>query len=369
MDLTSLLHAASGPWTYAVVALLAALESAAFVGLLVPGETVMLLAGVLASTGRVDLVGMVLAASVGAVAGDQAGYALGRALGPSLREGRLGRRVGYDRWAAAEDLVSRRGGPAVFLGRWIGFLRAVVPAAAGAIGVPRTVFLAWNAVGGVLWATSVVGAGFLAGASWPRVQHALGVGALLGGTAVALVVGLVMWRRRRTEAPLDPWRPGRVAVAVGWGGAVALAVAVGELSDEVADHTGVTGFDPAVLAWVLGHRSPGLTVGAEVIGVVAGDLAMAALGLLVVAVLAHRRRWREARLVAAVTLGAGALVEVLKPVVDRPRPPASVQLAVETNASFPSGHTVLATAVLGVLAALLARRSGSAAVRAVLPSV
>jgi undecaprenyl-diphosphatase len=102
---------------------------------------------------------------------------------------------------------------------------------------------------------------------------------------------------------------------------------------------------------------------------VAADLAMAAVGLLVVAVLAHQRRWREARLVAAVTLGAGALVEVLKAVVDRPRPPVSVQLAVETNASFPSGHTVLATAVLGVLAALLARRSGSPAVRAVLPSV
>jgi membrane-associated phospholipid phosphatase len=101
---------------------------------------------------------------------------------------------------------------------------------------------------------------------------------------------------------------------------------------------------------------------------VAGDVAMAVLGLLVAAVLATRRRWREARVVAEVTLGAGALVEILKIVVHRPRPPLSVQLAVETNASFPSGHTVAATAVLGVLAVLLARRSGAATVRVALPS-
>src|SRR6185312_2781589 len=106
--------------------------------------------------------------------------------------------------------------------------------------------------------------------------------------------------------------------------------------------------------WVVAHRTPGLTAAADVIGVVAGDLAMAALGLLVVAVLAHRRRWREARLVAGVTLGAGLLVEILELVVDRPRPPETVRLAVETNSSFPSGHTVVATAVLGVLAVLLA---------------
>jgi membrane-associated protein len=201
VDLTSLLQGVGGPSAYGLVALLACLESAAFVGLLVPGETVMLVAGVLASFGRVDLVGMVLVASAGAVAGDQIGYAIGRASGPSLRSGRFGRWIGPDRWDAAEDLVARRGGLAVFVARWIGVLRAVVPAAAGAVGVPRPLFLAWNAVGGVLWATTVIGAGFLAGASWPAVQKSLGVGGMIvGGVVSTLVTGVLLWRWRRRAA-------------------------------------------------------------------------------------------------------------------------------------------------------------------------
>ncbi len=201
MNLTALLHGVGGPWVYVVIAAAGFLESAAFVGLVVPGETVMLLGGVLAAAGQADLVGVVLAAVLGAVAGDQAGYTLGRTLGPSLRSGRAGRWIGHERWARAEDLVARRGGPAVFLGRWIGFLRAVVPAAAGAVGVPRTTFLAWNAVGGALWASTVVGAGFLAGASWPTIQAWLGTGALVAGVAASVVVLGVLALRRHRDRP------------------------------------------------------------------------------------------------------------------------------------------------------------------------
>ena len=206
MDLTALLAGVGGPWVYLLIGLFAAAESAAFVGLLVPGETLMLLGGVLAATGQVELVGVVLVAVFGAVTGDQVGYTLGRSLGPSLRSGRAGRWIGHARWAVAEDFVARRGGPAVLLARWIGFLRAVVPAAAGAVGVPRATFLAWNAVGGAVWATTVVGAGFLAGASWPTLQRDLGAAGLVGG-AVVLVGGLVLVVVRRFRPRAGEGRP------------------------------------------------------------------------------------------------------------------------------------------------------------------
>ena len=200
MNLVAVFQVVGGPWVYLVIGLAAFLESAAFVGLLVPGETVVLLGGVAAALGRADLVGVVAVAAVGAVAGDQVGYVLGRAFGPALRRGRLQRRLGERRWARAEELVARRGGPAVFVGRWIGVLRAVVPAAAGAVGVPRTVFAVWNTVGGVSWSVVVVGVGFLAGSAWPAVQHDLGIGAVILTAALAVVGGVALLVHRRRPA-------------------------------------------------------------------------------------------------------------------------------------------------------------------------
>jgi membrane-associated protein len=200
LDLTALLGAVHGPWVYVVVVLAAALESAAFVGLLVPGETVMILAGAVAALGGADVVGVAVAAGAGAIAGDQTGYLLGRTVGDARRE-RWERSPG---WARAEALVARRGGPAVFLARWVGVLRAVVPAVAGAVGMPRRTFSVWNVVGGVSWATTVVLVGFLAGSAGPTVVGWFGtVGTLLMvAAAVALVVARIV--RRRHARPAGP---------------------------------------------------------------------------------------------------------------------------------------------------------------------
>jgi membrane protein DedA with SNARE-associated domain len=203
VDLVAILAGVHGPWVYVVVGVAALLESAAFIGLFVPGETVMLLAGVVAALGGVDLVGVMVVGAVGAVLGDQLGYRLGQTFGAALRRGHLGGRATAEGWVRAEELVARRGGPAVFIARWIGMLRAVVPAAAGAAGLSRRTFTAWNAAGGTLWVVSVVGAGYVAGASWPVLARWLGTGSVvlagvLGGVLAAFLV-VRAWRRRRSR--------------------------------------------------------------------------------------------------------------------------------------------------------------------------
>ena len=160
--LDALLNLAS-PWGYLLIGLLAGLEAAAFVGLVIPGETAMLLGGVLAANGRAELAVMMIAASTGAVLGDSLGYEIGRRFGGPLRRSRVGRRVGEQRWQRAEDYVRERGGRAVFLGRFVGVMRALVPAIAGAARMPYRTFLPYNAAGGVLWASAFVFAGYLAG--------------------------------------------------------------------------------------------------------------------------------------------------------------------------------------------------------------
>lgn len=362
-SVTNVLTGLSGGWAYAAVTLFAFLESAAFIGLLIPGETAMLLGGVLAATGHANLLVMVIAGSVGAVLGDLAGYGIGRAVGPALRRGRLGEWVGPQRWQRAEDLLERRGGPAVFIGRWVGLLRAVVPAAAGAVRMPPGRFMTWNAVGGVLWASTVVGLGYAAGSSWPVVQRQLGTATLtvaLGGVLiVALLFAARRWRTSR-RAGLTPspesdtaktvgaqrtWWPTMAGVLL----AAALGVIVGELSDSVVDGSGLTTMDGPVLHWMLGRRSPAATGLMMVVTNLGGTVAMAIAASLVTSLLLWRRRWPEAVLVVTVAAGSAVLVAMAKPLIGRSRPPQIDQLVLETNQSFPSGHAVGAAAVLGVL--------------------
>jgi membrane-associated protein len=185
------LAALSGWPALLLVGALAFGESAAFLGLFLPGETALLLGGALAATGRTNLAAMVIVATVGAIAGDSAGYEIGRRVGAPLRRSRLGRRVGEERWARAEGFIRRRGPAAVLLGRWIGVLRALVPALAGMNRMPYRRFLFYNVLGGASWATTVVLVGYAAGASWQRAERYLGQAGI--GLAVVVVIGLVIW--------------------------------------------------------------------------------------------------------------------------------------------------------------------------------
>jgi membrane-associated protein len=129
------------------------------------------------------------------VLGDTVGYEVGKHAGPRVLDSRLLRphAHGLDR---AQDFLRRRGGSAVFLGRFTAFLRAVMPAMAGLSRMPYRRFLAWNAAGGLLWGTGVVLAGYLAGDSYMRVQEDLGRFST-APLAVALVAAAVIWHRRR----------------------------------------------------------------------------------------------------------------------------------------------------------------------------
>lgn len=182
-----------------VVGLLAFGEAAAFLGLVLPGETALLVGGAVAASGGVDLRALLLVAVLAAVAGDSVGYEVGRRLGPRLRTGRFGRRLGDERWDRAEQIMARRGPAAVVLGRWVGMLRALVPALAGATRMPYRFFLTWNVLGGVTWAGGVVAAGWFAGNALPRIEKLLGrTSFVLAG--IALLVAIVVVTHRRIVA-------------------------------------------------------------------------------------------------------------------------------------------------------------------------
>lgn len=186
---------------YLIVGLLVFAEDALFAGFVLPGESAVVLGGVAASLGRVDVAVMCLVVVVAAIVGDSVGYEIGRRAGPRI----LGLRILQKRRAhleRAQDFLRRRGGVAIFLGRFVAFFRAVLPALAGSARMPYRTFLAFNALGGTLWGVGFVLLGYLAGSSYAKVEAAVGRDSAVM-VAVVAVVAFVVWqvRRHRTHRP------------------------------------------------------------------------------------------------------------------------------------------------------------------------
>lgn len=192
----------ASPWiVYVTVALLVFAEDALFVGFVLPGETAAVLGGVSASRGHVELAAMCAVVVVAAIVGDSVGYEVGRHFGPRILQARPLRRH-QDRLADAQSFLARRGGSAVFLGRFIAFFRAVMPALAGISHMPYRRFLVFNAAGGLVWGIAFVCLGYFAGNSYARIEKVVGRDLALAILVLALL-GLIIWRVRRIRVERD----------------------------------------------------------------------------------------------------------------------------------------------------------------------
>jgi membrane protein DedA with SNARE-associated domain len=187
---------------YLLVFVLVFAEDAAFVGFVVPGETAAVLGGVVAHQGQADLGIMLPLVVAAAIIGDSVGYAVGKRLGPRLLRLRALDRH-RRRLDSAQDFLRQRGGWAVFLGRFVAFFRATMPALAGISRMPYRRFLAFNALGGLVWGAGFTLLGFVAGASYEVVAKAAGRDAAAVVLAVA-VIALIVWRIRKARRERGP---------------------------------------------------------------------------------------------------------------------------------------------------------------------
>ena len=395
---------ALGPWTYLVVGVLAFLETGAFVGLIAPGETTVIVGGLVAGQGQISLVLLIALVWTCAVAGDLTSYALGRRLGREflVRHGpRL--KITEARLAHVEAFFARRGGMTILIGRFIGLVRALAPFLAGASRMPLRTFLPYDVLGAGAWSATFCVLGYVFWRSFHQLTTYVSRGLLAFGTVVALAIA-IWWliqlrrdpeRRRRVRAWLAEredrrgWRPlvrasgplwrgvGRPAAAGAEGAArfswarlrpgglglelttlLALA-AVGGFSfvligDHYPDAAARTADDAAAtLAERLRADLP--------IRIAKGVTTLGAWAVCAIAVAltagwaAVRRRWVDAAaLVAGIAL-APLVLHTAKAAYDRPRPPGGL---VDTMlSSYPSGH---ATYVIAwVACALVLVRAGT----------
>jgi membrane-associated protein len=185
---------------YALVGVLVFSEAAILIGFVFPGETAVIVGGVAASRGHVNIVTLIVVVVACGISGDSVGYLVGREWGPRL----LGTRLLRNRQnllQAALGQLNRRGGLAVVVGRFTAFLRAVIPGLAGMSSMPYRIFLPANAAGGILWGTAYCLLGYFVGHAYTKVEHVSGLASdvLLG--LIVVVIAFLSLRRRRRERP------------------------------------------------------------------------------------------------------------------------------------------------------------------------
>jgi len=188
-----------GPWGYLIIFLIVVLECQPVLGLFMPGESLVLVGGFLASRAALDLGALIAVVAVAAILGDSLGFELGRRLGRDWLL-RHGRRVGIrePQLAHLENFFARHGGKAALAAHFMHVLRSLGSFTAGASRMPYRVFLFFNTLGCVLWAATFGVLGYLLGESWLVAEKWLGRGGLLALLALTGALGFV-WLLRRNS--------------------------------------------------------------------------------------------------------------------------------------------------------------------------
>lgn len=386
-----------GSWTYVLVGVMAFLETGAFIGLVAPGETTVLLGGFVAGQGKISLVALLAIVWFAAVAGDVTSYVLGRRLGRGFLE-RHGPRVKItpERLERVEGFFRRWGGFAIFLGRFVGLIRAIAPFVAGASKLPFRRFIPYDVAGAGIWGCGLVLLGYAFWQSFDQLLQVAKQGALALAAVIVVVVAIVAavrWlrdpeHRRAARAWLDRQaeRPAVRPVVAALRPVVATVVRLvpGRFGLEVSTVLAVGlvgGFTFGALAHAvdgapLGVDQRAMTVADDVRFGLLMDASRVAsfvgtfpvvevMVLIVAAVLAARGHWPDALALVVGALLLLVAVQVAKELVDRPRP---LHAFTATNGqAYPSGHAAYSTA--WVAAAVALGRAGLLRLRSSIPLV
>jgi len=383
---------ALGKWTYLVVGLLAFAETGAFLGFIAPGETAVLVGGLVAGQKQISLIVLIAIVWACAVGGDVTSFTLGRRLGRAwlLRHGeRL--KITEERLDQVEGFFEKRGGATILIGRFLGFVRPLLPFTAGASKMPLRRFLPYDVLAAGLLGTVLCLVGYLFWHSLDTVLAIAKKGTLaLGATivVVAALVAAVRWlhvaeNRRR----IGGWLAEHERTPV-LGAAIRLARAVGRrlagparfawerltpgqlglqltsllavasvgsfvfFGYMIALHpiARVTAGDARALRWATDLEAPWLTHAAKIVTVFGSlPLAGGALALTALVLLARRHRLEGIALLAgfAVTYAG---VHIAKAALARPRPPDPLVHA--NGFAYPSAHAAYATCWVAIAVAL-----------------
>ena len=383
--LSELLSGMQG-WGYAIVFIIVMLECQAFLGLFMPGESLVVLAGFLAAQQVLNLELLIPVIAAAAIIGDSIGYELGRWLGRDWL-----RRHGPTFWLRPERLdrmdafFARHGGLSVLFAHFLHVGRALMPFLAGAARLPYFQFLVYNATGCILWAATFSLVGYWFGQSWHLLERWIGRASIFVVLFAGLIVGTVwVWRwlssreqeirrwwdafqqwprvvefRRRFAAQID-WVEQRfspqgflgIYLTVGIFLLVAAAAIFGGVFQRVLTREAVVAMDLRVAHFFEGRMTEGWTDAMLWLGSLGSIAGMSLIGGIMAIVLIRERQWYRLLLLLLAVPGGALLDVLLTQLFGHPRPRFGGVLHAENTFGLPSGDTMTATVLYGTLAVL-----------------
>ena len=182
------------------------LETSVLVGLVVPGDTIVIIAAT-AVESPTQFVALVLAVIAGALVGESIGFALGRFFGPRIRMSRLGRWLGERNWVRAETFLKRRGGVAVFISRFLPVLHSLIPLTVGMSPMRYRTFIAWTLPATTIWTLAYVSVGAFAAGTFRELLDRLHYAGYIFAGIIAVFAVVVWLVKRRLERAVDGETP------------------------------------------------------------------------------------------------------------------------------------------------------------------
>ncbi|MEW6002648.1 MAG: bifunctional DedA family/phosphatase PAP2 family protein [Nitrospirota bacterium] len=360
-------------WGYYILLLMTFLETSAFFGFLVPGESMVVIAGLLASRGVLELGDVIWVASLGAIMGDTVGYFIGRRFGEGffLKYGKyfFFKKEYLDE---AKGFFDKHGGKTVFFGRFMAWLRAFAPVVAGISRMRYPRFLLFNILGGIIWATMFSLLGYFVGNSWDIIKiylGRLGVFAFVFGVVIIFLYFFLTKRKRLfkekigwIDRKLSSQMPktwdfikARFNLGSWYGfnltmGIILFILALfsfNEIVEDLIDKETLFYFDYRIQGFIERIISPEITRCMVDITNIGGIyLTVITAGMLTLFLL-YKRNWWKLFILFLVAGGGEAVLILLKLFFHRPRP--MPQLIIAHGYSFPSGHAFSAISIYGFL--------------------
>ena len=177
-------------------------ETSLFVGLIIPGDTIVLVA----ATGVqniFDFFGLLGFVVLGSLIGESVGFWIGRAFGPRIRASKLGQRIGETNWMIADEFVETRGGWAIAVSRFLPVLHSLVPVTAGMTRMRYRTFIRWTVGACTVWAAAYVALGWWAHDTYDRYLSNLKSGGYIFAGLVVVILVLVSLGKKRLEGTAE----------------------------------------------------------------------------------------------------------------------------------------------------------------------
>mgnify|MGYP001568025071 CR=1 FL=1 len=319
-------------WGYLLVFVFSFLETIPFVGLFVPGQTAIIVAGFFAQLGILNIFYLIVIASIGAVFGDFFGYAMGRRYGAHF--------INKTLYEKTKRVINRHVGKTLLFGRFNSLTRAFTPFVAGASNVPLSTFTFFTIIGGILWAVSFSLLGYFLGQSYTLVAPYVGRFIFLA-TIIAVSITVTYYLVNKHRHIFKRYH--LYTLFLNLFSLYLLSKSV----DDVLGREILTRLDHWVSDYIFTIADPFLTGVSLLITNIFSPLNIVICSLLFLAILAYRRKWYDSALLLLGVGGGTALEYLLKILIARPRPIGGMIL--ETGYSFPSAHATLALIFFSML--------------------